>query len=311
MPSIEARLKDLLDETRLAMLGTQLLIGLQYNAAFSPRFGNLPIAFCRLDGFALLLILATAALLLAAPSYHQIAEDGHATGRMLVRTSFNLKCALLPLSIALGMDVAIGFVSTTGQWCAAVAGAAFVLGAMSLWYALPLRAAAAGLREEDGMQDKEQSLETRIVQALTELRVILPGAQALFGFQFTAVLTERFLQLPVVLKNLHIASLGAVAVAVVMLIAPAAYHRIATRGYPDESILRYAVRMMLPAQGLLALGLVGDAYVTMRLIFGSHSLALAVALTALAGFAVLLYAVPLAARGRTRPIACSASKVGS
>jgi hypothetical protein len=37
------------------------------------------------------------------------------------------------------------------------------------------------------MQDREQSLEVRIEQALTELRVVLPGAQALFGFQFAAV----------------------------------------------------------------------------------------------------------------------------
>ncbi len=36
MPSTEERLKDVLDETRLAMLGTQLLMGLQYRAAFTP-----------------------------------------------------------------------------------------------------------------------------------------------------------------------------------------------------------------------------------------------------------------------------------
>jgi Family of unknown function (DUF6328) len=87
MPAIGARLKDLLDETRLAMLGTQLLIGLKYNAAFSQRFGNLPRPFRWLDGVALLLILATAALLLAVPAYHQIAEEGRATARMLDRAS--------------------------------------------------------------------------------------------------------------------------------------------------------------------------------------------------------------------------------
>src|ERR1700709_2821491 len=116
MPAIEARLKDLLDETRLAMLGTQLLMGLQYNAPFWPGFEPLPDAFRWLDGVALLLILATAALLLATPAYHQIAEGGHATGRMLERASGNLKAAFLPLSLALGIDVAIGFVSTAAPW---------------------------------------------------------------------------------------------------------------------------------------------------------------------------------------------------
>jgi hypothetical protein len=34
MPAIDARLRDLLDETRLAMLGTQLLIGLNTTRRF-------------------------------------------------------------------------------------------------------------------------------------------------------------------------------------------------------------------------------------------------------------------------------------
>jgi hypothetical protein len=148
------------------------------------------------------------------------------------------------------------------------------------------------------MQDMEQSLEARIGQALTELRVILPGAQALFGFQFAAVLTEKFAPLLVVPKTIHLASLGVVAVAVIMLIAPAAYHRIAAGGNAEERVLRYAVWMMLPAQGLLALGLVGDAYVTTQLIFESQAAALAVAIIALVAFASLLYGIPLAARRR-------------
>jgi hypothetical protein len=299
VPAIEARLKDLLDETRLAMLGTQLLMGLQYNAAFAQRFGSLPDALRRLDGIALLLILATAAFLLATPAYHQIAAGGHATGRMLKRASDNLKIALLPLSLALGIDVAIGFRSIVPSWAAALAGAAFVLGALCLWYVFPLQTASSR-RNEDDMQDKEQSLEVRIEQALTELRVVLPGAQALFGFQFAAVLTESFAHLPAALKDVHLGSLSVVAAAVIMLIAPAAYHRIAAAGNAEEGVLRYAVRLMLPAQGLLALGLVGDAYITMRMIFEPPIVAISVAIIALMMFATLLYAVPLVARGRHR-----------
>jgi hypothetical protein len=108
MPAIETRLKDLLDETRLAMLGTQLLMGLQYNAAFAQRFIHLPDTLRRLDGVALLVILTTAAFLLATPSYHQIAAGGHATSRMLMRASNNLKIALLPLSLALGIEETSG-----------------------------------------------------------------------------------------------------------------------------------------------------------------------------------------------------------
>lgn len=299
MPSIEARLKDLLDETRLMMLGTQLLMGLQYNAAFAQKFGSLPLAYRWLDGFALLFILITAALLLAVPSYHQIADHGHATGRMLRRTSAHLKMALLPLSLTLGADVSIAYIETAGPWLAPLGGASFVIAALFVWYGLPLRAATR--EREDAMEDKEQSLEIRIEQALTELRVVLPGAQALFGFQFAAVLTATFSHLPVVLKSIHLAGLGVVAMAVMMLIAPAAYHRIASAGKADERVLRYAIRMMLPAQGLIAVGLIGEAYITTRIVFASQFLAISIAAIASVMFATLLYVMPLLDRRISSP----------
>lgn len=300
MPSIEARLKDLLDETRLAMLGTQLLMGLQYRAAFSPGFDRLPSTFRWLDGVALLFILTAAAILLGTPAFHQIAEAGHATGRMLARASGNLKVALLPLALALGMNAAIGLVSSTGPGWASAAGAGFVVAALSAWYALPLLSSVRLRRPEERMEDKKQSLETRIVQALTELRVVLPGAQALFGFQFIAVLTDSFERLPPASRIVHLISLGLVALAIIMLIAPASYHRIAAGGNAEEGVLHCAVAMMLPAEGLIALGLVGDAYVTVRLISGSHALALWLGIGAALGFTVLLYVFPLISRhGRT------------
>jgi hypothetical protein len=45
------------------------------------------------------------------------------------------------------------------------------------------------------------------VQALTELRVILPGAQALFGFQVSAVLIESFDRLSSTSRTAHLASM--------------------------------------------------------------------------------------------------------
>src|ERR1700760_3615097 len=127
MPPIEARVKDLLDETRLAMLGTQLLLGLQYRAVFSARFTRLPQALQMLDCLALLCILATAGLLLATPCFHQIAEGGHATERLVRRASKGLEVALLPLTVALGSDVAIAFQPHAGALVAAIAGGTFVL----------------------------------------------------------------------------------------------------------------------------------------------------------------------------------------
>jgi hypothetical protein len=114
------------------------------------------------------------------------------------------------------------------------------------------------------------------------------------------VLTASFGRLPIMLKGVHIASLGLVAAAVVMLIAPAAYHRIAAEGNAEESVLRYAVRLMLAAQGLLAAGLIGDAYITVQLVFESQIVALFVSLIALLTFVSFLYLLPLVARSAQR-----------
>ena len=63
-------------------------------------------------------------------------------------------------------------------------------------------------------------------------------------------------------------------------------------------MLRYCVGVMLVALGLLALGITGDCYVTVQAISRTAPLAIAVALVAAAGFATMIYGVPLVARAR-------------
>jgi hypothetical protein len=58
----------------------------------------------------------------------------------------------------------------------------FELVALATRYGIPWLAAEA--RAERTMEDKEQSLETRIIQALTELGVILPGPRPCSDFSF-------------------------------------------------------------------------------------------------------------------------------
>lgn len=122
----------------------------------------------------------------------------------------------------------------------------------------------------------------------------------MFGFQFVAVLSTSFEALPAASKAVHLVSTALVAMAIVLLIAPAAYHRIAAGGKAEERVLRYTVRMMLPAEGLIALAMNGDAYVTIRKISERPSLALAIAGAGLLSMAALLYAAPAIARRSAR-----------
>ena len=62
---------------------------------------------------------------------------------------------------------------------------------------------------------QETSLEQCITQMLTEARVVLPGVQALLGFQLVSVLTQAFEKLPASSKLLHAASLACLIVAII------------------------------------------------------------------------------------------------
>jgi hypothetical protein len=78
------------------------------------------------------------------------------------------------------------------------------------------------------------------------------------------ILMEPFGALPKTVKLVHLAALGFVAAAVVLLMAPAAYHRIVERGNDTERFHTFASRMVLLALAALAPGFACDVYVVLR-----------------------------------------------
>jgi hypothetical protein len=131
---------------------------------------------------------------------------------------------------------------------------------------------------------------------LTEARVILPGAQALLGFQLTIVMTSVFEKLPDLSRFLHGLALLCVALSVILLITPAALHRIVWAGEDSEDLLRTGGRITVTALLPLAVGMVGDSYVVFARIFGSPALGGAGATLALLCLVGMWFAWPLAAR---------------
>jgi hypothetical protein len=156
----------------------------------------------------------------------------------------------------------------------------------------------ANRREEGPRTTKREksSLEEKIQTLLTESRVILPGAQALLGFQLAAMLTDKFETLAEYLRLIHLGSLLLIAVAIILLIAPAAYHRLAADGEPREDVDAFGAKAVLGALVPLALGLCADFYIVVAMQSGSNRWALLLALTALAGFLLLWGVFPVAAR---------------
>ncbi len=83
---------------------------------------------------------------------------------------------------------------------------------------------------------------------LEECRMVLPGIQALFGFQLIAVFSPGFAQkLTLAEQRLHLVAIALLAIAVALIMAPAAYHR--QRG-PQEvtsTFIHLATRLLLAA----------------------------------------------------------------
>jgi hypothetical protein len=71
----------------------------------------------------------------------------------------------------------------------------------------------------------DEQTEKMAQEAIEEARMVLPGIQALFGFQLVAVFNERSKQLPDDEQRLHFTAIILIAVAIAVIMTHAAYHR--------------------------------------------------------------------------------------
>ena len=147
--------------------------------------------------------------------------------------------------------------------------------------------------QKDDKQAAEEKLSNKIEHVLTECRVVLPGAQALMGFQFIAILAESFDRLPSLSKYVHLACIGLTALTIVLLMTPAAYHRIVERGEETEHFHRFASKVLVAALVPLALGLCGDVYVVVLKVTESQLVSVVAALVMLAIFWELWFGLTL------------------
>jgi hypothetical protein len=78
-----------------------------------------------------------------------------------------------------------------------------------------------------GSREKETlPLSEAITHLLEECRMVLPGVQALFGFQLIAVFNSTFRErLTSTEQIIHLVAIGLVTMAVALIMTPAAYHR--------------------------------------------------------------------------------------
>lgn len=299
MASLKDKVTNALGEARILILGAQILLGFQFNAAFQPGIKRLSEHARALDLAGMALMMLAVALLIVPSAYHRLAEGGHESARVHAVTSGFAESAIVPFALCIGMDVLI-VAETLFPLAASIAlGIVFTGLAALFWYGLEAaqraRTGAPPMSEKTD-EEAHTPLGEKIKTLMTETRVVLPGAQAMLGFQFTAFLTDGFSTLSETAKLLHFASLCCVAFAIVLLMAPAAYHRIVANGEDRPDVDRFGSTVMLASLVPLALGLSGDFYVTAEKLEYGGGTALAATALALLVFLGLWFGYPLLAR---------------
>jgi len=73
---LSKKIKLALDETRILILGAQILLGFQFRAVFSDRYEELHTTLRYLDAIAIVPMICVVALLITPGPYHRIVQNG-------------------------------------------------------------------------------------------------------------------------------------------------------------------------------------------------------------------------------------------
>jgi hypothetical protein len=125
---LERQLKIALDESRLLILGAQVLFGFQFNGVFQEQFEELPAVSQAFVCAGLILIMTAIALLIAPSMQHRIVERGQDSQRVLALATAYAGAALLPMSIALALDIFVAMERVASSIMAIIVAATF------FWY---------------------------------------------------------------------------------------------------------------------------------------------------------------------------------
>ena len=127
-------------------------------------------------------------------------------------------------------------------------------------------------------ETEDLSLGDAVTHLLEECRMILPGLQALLGFQLIAVFSAAFEdRLSPGEQRIHLLALALLAIAGALVMAPAGYHRQTRPRQVSQHFLLLSGRLLLIALVPLMLGIALDFYLIARVILGQVFLSLALA----------------------------------
>ena len=149
---------------------------------------------------------------------------------------------------------------------------------------------------------EELSLNDAASHVLEECRTVVPGMQALFGFQLIAVFSSAFgEQLSSMERMLHLIAIVLVTIAIALVMTPAALDNQTEPLAVSSRFIRISSRLLMASMAPLALGLCLDIYLVARVIVGTRGVAATVAASLLGVFIVLWLLLPRVSRTRSKP----------
>ena len=118
-------------------------------------------------------------------------------------------------------------------------------------------------------QSEELSLSKAAQYLLEECRMVLPGIQALFGFQLIAVFSSGFSEKLTRPEQItHFVAITLIAIAVAIIMTPAALHRGTGSKKVTATFVNLTARLLFWSMLPLALGICLDFYLIARVILG-------------------------------------------
>jgi hypothetical protein len=144
-----------------------------------------------------------------------------------------------------------------------------------------------------------EELDQEWSELIEEHRLAMPGSQVLFAFLLVLPFQQRFQELTQNQVYVYFSALICAAIAIILLIAPTANHRLRWRQGDKEALLESANRTAIAATVFLAGGMSASVFLITDFLFGEPATA---AVTAPLGalFIWFWYGHPLVRRMRER-----------
>jgi hypothetical protein len=150
------------------------------------------------------------------------------------------------------------------------------------------------------VQSQQKQYDSEMRNIIEEARVILPGVQALFGFQTIAVFNDRFGGLATYAKVCHLLGLAMVVLTIALIMTPAIYYR-ACGGNATRHMAKVSATLIHVGVLPLALGLALDMFTVLFVVTEHAEISALASAGTLLVFFLLWYVLPAYGRKNYQP----------